>query len=713
MSRCEETSPIVRWSRRDSAAWYWPELLAPAEWAERYRWLELGESDRTGPWKNCNAPYLIGMMNLAAKGGVEQLAIKKATQLGVSEMMRNLMGCFAHQDPAPMGLLLPDKEKGREIVENKVLPFFRKNFVRHPDLRQLLSPRMHDMKKGQIALANGFILHLMWSGSPSSTASNPMKRALCDEVNKFAQWSGNDADPVSLVRNRLKTYADSLLVLVSSPTLASEGISVHFNASTDHLYFLVPCPSCGTRQRLVWEGIKIVPGAVAMEDRNAAAAQIRRSPSDCWYECVECHARWDERDKRRAVLGGKWGTVGEDEITGDGRIADAEAVDEYPAGTRLGLQLGSFYALWESCTLAHIAAGWMLARGNLTAMFDWRTGMCGEDFEEIVERVSVVDLSERANTTAYPESVLPWWTDKLIAAVDTQKDHFWLVLRAWGAGMRSRRVWHGRVESFADLDRLCFQTPWASEDKRIPARRADKVVIDSGGTRHVAAEGHEHDLADAAEYEGGLGISRTMEVYQWAMERAALGVEAIKGDARPRPGEFIRRGRGMYVTDRAKTPLTIWLLDTHHFQDELAYLMNEPVAEAREMIDPSTGEVRPATSEELEAAERLWQLNARHDPEYLRHMGNLQKVTVKDPRGNQQTLWRKKGPGVRVDYRACEGYQVAAAYRAGVHTLPTLAEWGRMRDEEIAVREQAAQAPPSPPAQFVPPRGGSFVATRD
>jgi phage terminase large subunit GpA-like protein len=682
--------PGAPWNARDRAAWYWPQPMLASEWAEKYRRLDRGAIP--GPWRNDNAPYLRGIMDLACRRGIERLTIKKAAQLGVSEGMRTLMGYWGHMDPAPMGLALPNRDKGREIVENDVMPFFKATFGRVRELQQLLSARAHDMKKGQIRLANSFILHLMWSGSPASLASNPMKRNISDEVDKFEAWSGNDADPISLIEYRMRTFPDRIHLLVSTPTVSGGPISQNFEASQTKLYFLIACPHCGTRQRLLFGeggdyGVKWTDEVRQLVKRglfDEAAAAVLQVQGACWYECCSCHGHISEQEKRSACRAGKWATVGDDHMTADGRIDDAEAIVEWPMGSWVGMHISSLYCCWESWTMAHVAAEFIRAR-TLSAKFAFRTSTLGEHWEQATETVDAKSIDTRVAEASIEEGVLPRWTARLVAVVDTQKDHFWLVIRAWGPGMRSQRVWHGRVESFEEIEQWCFKTPWRNEDPRLPAWTVDKVLIDSGGTRKFEEEA-----------EGAPLPSRVMDVYAWVLKHQAH-VTAIKGDARPEPGRYLRKGKGEYVTDKEKKPVPIWLLDVHHFHDELADMMGRHVEE----IDPATGEVGKKVP--------VWSLNTRHDPEYHQHLSNMHKVQERTGRGaDMETKWRPIRDGVRVDYRACEAYQIAGAYMTGVHLLPDMPTFMQAKEAELRHRT----APREDSRTLTTPDGRPFVAAR-
>ena len=106
-------------------AWRPPERLLPSQWAERYRRLSRSQSSRFGQWSNANAPYGVGIMDLAIRfPRIRKLAIKKAAQMGVSEFVRCLLGYFASEEPDPCLLILPDEKSGKNIFGKRILPLF-------------------------------------------------------------------------------------------------------------------------------------------------------------------------------------------------------------------------------------------------------------------------------------------------------------------------------------------------------------------------------------------------------------------------------------------------------------------------------------------------------------------------------------------------------------------------------------------------------------
>lgn len=640
-----------------------PRRLLPSEWAEQYRRLPQGQTNIPGPWLNENAPYLRGLMDLVVAPGVAEIAVQKAAQTGVSEAMRCVTGYLAHLEPDPVGWALPDRMKGRKIMKNRLIPLFEDT----PILRDLLTAQSRDLQAEEITLRNQFRLFLMWSGSASSTSSDPMRVIISDELDKFAKWTLGDASTAANLRARVRSYQErGRLVWVSTPTTRNrtDGIAQFFEESDVKLYFFVPCPRCGQWQRLLWAQVRWPD--YPERDPVKRAALVRHG--EVWYECAHCHGKIVEQEKYSMVRRGRW-------ADDEGTVIDAEAVKEWPAGTRLGVQISALYCLWEKWS--DLAARFTRAKGDFAKMYDFWTQDLGLPFEHRVLSSRPEVYSKRSTTSLLEEGLVPSWCVKLLCTIDTQADHFYAVIRAWGRGMRSARVWHGKPLSFRDLDDLCFGAGFPVEGQPHLLVQPGLVLIDSGGTKAR-----------------GETASRTMAVYQWALGRRSR-VRAIKGASHVSAANEMKPfwfGKGLLSLEtrrpgQARTaPQTrdvpLLLVNTQFCNDLLADLVARGHGPAAEGEAPG---------------EELWHLNRRDDPEYNQHLANMQKVERQTARGRIEE-WVPLSDGVRTDYRDCEVYQVAAAEMARVRLLPALPGGAEEGQEPLSPGRGAV-----PPTKKKPP----------
>ena len=712
------------WDAGERAAWLPAEAIKPSEWAERHRRLRRGPLK--GPWRNDNAPYSRGIMDIADARGIVQVNVGKAGQMGVSELLRTLMGYWAHTDPDPMGLTLPNRDKGRQIVKSDVLPLFRRTAV----LRDLIASMARHALIESISLLNGFSLDLMWSGSATSMASNPYRRVVNDEVDKFEPWTGEEPDAIAATEVRITTFGDRRLQInVSTPTTTAGTIHALLEGSTVKLYFHVPCPHCGHWQTLRWPqmrwlGRRLTNESIAaaqealkggqtgyaaggarwdyadtggLVDRLAwltdwqgrmAKAEGLRDVADLlaseretavWYQCeaAGCGGRIHNAQKAAMVRRGRWmslaGPVGD--YWGQAH-EDAEKVERWPNETRVGFHVTALHCLWIHW--GTLASEWLRSQKNPAALFFFVTNRLGEPFEFRMKRTAATVFAEKcqASRGAIAEGVVPEWAWTLLATIDTQADGFYVVIRAWGGGMRSARVWHGRVVTFDELDRLIFVQQWPVAGENFPPMTVARALIDSGGT------------ADRL-----LDASRTQQVYTWAAPRQPI-VTAIKGASRPGAGLYWPMRSPMREGGKAEaTDLRALMVDTHQANDLLSMLLVRGTPGGR---PGETAEAIAAAGGE-EGGTEAWLCNLRDDPEYNQHMAAVQKTV--DPKTRTE-LWTPRKPGTRHDYRDCEAYQVVAAYVTRVHQLPA-------EDEVVAWKRQEAAAAGRRGEKEAPPAGGT------
>jgi len=601
-------------------------------------------------------------MNIAMAAGVEMLTIMKAAQIGASEALRIVMACIAYMLGLPISLTLPNRIKGRKIIDNRVRTIFERMDV----LKLLHTPRKSDLQKEQIKLLNGFILHLMWAGSAVSMKSDPIYMQINDEVDDFPMETDRQASAIDMGFKRLATYEDGRQINLGTPTTRFGNVAQLFDDSPIKLYYYVPCPHCGAFQRLHFAQLKYKAPKKGTKSERAGAVMRNRS---AWYVCSECERAIRHGQKAAMVRDGRWSSEAGHVVGADGkRYADAEQVPVWPAGTRIGMQISRLYCLWAGGNWWNIAAEQIRSTGSRSKMFDFTTQTLGRPFEQQVQRPAASVFGGKVERAKIDEGVAPGWTQVIVATVDMQKDHFYVVMRAWGGTsiaeraelpgvtMKSQRVWHGRVETWDQLDEICLARRWEVDDPDAAAMAAALTLVDSGGTR-----------------EEGAVESRTMEAYRWGVARRAAGVRLIKGASKrkgtyrfwfsegylPSTAEERKRGR--------KVPLIFHWKET--FEDELQDLVDCGVA----------GENKDKPE--------VWLLNKRGDEEYDRQMSNVHKVVVRE-RGGYAEKWIPVQSGVRHDYHDCETYQVLAAWVMRLDMLPTVEEMHKQRAAAAAAAKE-------------------------
>lgn len=706
--------PPATWSEPERDAWRVPAAMRPSEHAEKYR--RVYRSAIPGPYRISNAPYQRGMMDIITRPGCVQAVCQKGARIGWSEVVRNLILYWAHHDPCPVGLTLPNREEGRKVSKGDVRPMF----LRTPVLRKLVGNVSRDLLIETMDLMNGSHLGLMWSGSAAATAGKLYRVVIVDEADKAEDWGGDEPDLIGRLESRIATFGDRRLLLAgSTPTTVAGKIHQMLLQTSFILHYQVPCPHCGRHQRLIWPQFKWAKaanierwqaaareaaegGRLFYEDEGyverfadaghlaariewladvrerMAKARTKGEMADVlaygrehlvWYQCIHCPGRIADQEKSAVIRKGRW-TTDEGYVTDywGKRHEDAETVERWPNETRIGLQIPTWYSLFMHW--GTIVGEFLRADRNLEKSFNWRTERGGEPFEHQVRRLTKSIFAEKVERATLEGGICPPWAWMLLATIDTQMDYFYAVVRAWGAGERSQRVWHGKLMTFDEIDHLLLATSWPVAEDAFPPMRVASALIDSGGT-----------------VDRWTNTTRTQQVYQYVIPRQGI-IRALKGANKPGPGLYWPMKNPMGSSTGGKkapaTDLRAWMVDTHKCNDLLADMIIQGVPRKDD---------RPVEPEK-------WLLNQCPDPslqgswdEYNSHMAAVHKAPDK-PGRNMVEVWKAIHSGARIDYRDCEAYQIALAQMTQIHLLPAEAELMLLKQAELEmVTEQEQRRP--------------------
>lgn len=573
-----------------------PVIDPPRQWAEKNRVLDRGAIQ--GPLRHAENPVFAALYDLILDRGIEELVFKKSVQIGYSTWLRGIIGWICHCDPDPILLVLPDETTGRKIMANDVLPLFENT----PPLAELLSDISRDKTLTRVKLVNGASLTLGWSGSPASLASDPMRVVVFDETDKYQSYTGRESDPIRLGRSRTATFEGRRLIIAgSTPTIPTGIINELFEACERRMVYHVPCPHCRHYQplefgRLKWparEGRDDAAWALAIEAERAA-----------WFECAACNEPINDSHRRRALRAGKWIE------TGDTR------------STRVGIHLWAAHSMripWY-----RIAAEFIRSKSNVSALHDFSNNWLGEVFHQQIAKPSAAVFVDK-QVSAAPPRIVPAWAGALVATVDTQKNHFAWLIRAWGSGLKSQRIDHGIATSFDELRGHLLTAKYPCEDSR-PAMSVAVLGIDSGGT---------------STDDGG---SRTWEVYRFSQSDPAR-IKPLKG--RHAFGAIDSPLRTKLITyqppDHSFRPMQLWLTTYHanHYKDRLAAEMRSD----------------------------RWLLDSRRDPDYEREMTSEHKIPKKKG-GRTYETWEKISEGARNEAWDLETMQFVMADMLHLYAMP-------------------------------------------
>lgn len=536
-----------------------PENLTVSQWAEKYRVLDTKTSAVPGPWRNEKTPYLCGIMDEFNNYETEEIIFVKPSQVGGTEAMQNMLGYVIAQDPAPAMVVYPTDMLAKSVSENRIEPMI----LSCPQLSQ----RYNKQKSEKLELQfDGMYLSLEGSNSPSKLASKAIKYLFLDEVDKYPGASGREADPISLARERTKTFHNRKIFMTSTPTLKTGHIWKAKESADIEKHYFVPCPHCGSFIELKWAQVQF-PGDESMSYADRAECAV--------YTCNECGGYINDADKVKMLLNGRWQTVKQNT-----RFA-----------SKVVYWINTLYSPFVRFSDA--AREFLFSKDDPERLQNFINSWLAEPWEDTKLKTSAELVNERQ--TQLKEFVVPDWAKILTAGVDVQENCLYWSIRAWGDNLTSQNVAHGQAFGFGDIeDIMNLEYRYESGDKVM----VQLALIDSGNN------------AD--------------EVYDFCASAAEWALPC-KGSSNPMLSHY-KISRVNKATSRAYG-MNLIIVDTGKYKDMIAGRMRRPNGRGswmvyngcdREYAEQVTSEHKVLVKSSASKRREEWVLKSSHaDNHYL------------------------------------------------------------------------------------------------
>lgn len=498
----------VDWLPKERTAWKPPERLTVSEWADRYRILDTKGSAFPGKWKTDRTPYLREVMDQYNNPEIEEIVFCCASQVGKTETLLNIQGYIIDQDPNPALIVYPTIDLAEFASENRLQPMI--NLA--PTLLEKYDKKSSDRLELQFV---GMYLVLSGANSPASLASRPVRYVLLDEVDKYPAHSAKEADPISLAKERTKTFYNKKIFMCSTPTIELGPIWQQYETSDLQKQYFVPCPHCGHFQTFKMANIKW-PKELHNDPQRVRDA--------AFYVCEECGAIIEDRYKAEMLRNGEWRALKQS----TGRVR------------KVGYQLNSIYSPW--LTFGDVATQFLDSKDFPEKLRNFVNSWLGEPWRD---KASVMNSDiVLAKQWRHPRGQVPKDALMITGGVDVQMDHFWWEIRAWGERITSWLVDYGRAETWNELEEILIN-------------RRYKNAID------------QEYLVSLACIDSGF---RTDEVYEFCARFADV-CKPVKGSSKRLTAPFTVSN----IDKSGWSGLKLWVVDTHYFKDFISgRLQKEP-----------------------------------------------------------------------------------------------------------------------------------------
>jgi phage terminase large subunit GpA-like protein len=229
------------------------------------------------------------MMDTILRHDVEQVTIQSSAQMSKTEVILNTIGYYISYEPAPMMIVQPTFSMAEAFVKDRVNPMIRDN--------PMMSAKVRDARardSGNTLYHKTFPeghLTIATSQSPSQLAGRVIRLVLADEIDRYPASSGDEGDPISLMKKRQNSFTNRKLICTSTPTIKNYSRIEKEYLSSDQRRFMIPCPHCKMFQEFKFERLKY-------EEADPKTTTH--------YLCAHCEKGLDEPDKLKMMDRGRW-----------------------------------------------------------------------------------------------------------------------------------------------------------------------------------------------------------------------------------------------------------------------------------------------------------------------------------------------------------------------------------------------------------------------
>lgn len=424
-----------------------PPKLTIDTWADSCRILSSKTSAEPGRWKTDRVPFQREVMKAISDKKTYKIVMMYGAQLSKTEILLNVFGYYADYDPAPIMYLLPTKDLAEDFSSTRLDDMIQST----PQLKNKILNKVDGRDtKLQKEFVGGYIT-LVGSNSAAELSSRPLRILLADEVDRFKSDVGGEGDPLNLAIERTKTFWNKKIVITSTPTIKGDSrVEKEYENSTKEEFY-IPCPKCGSFQKLEWRNIIFEPVG---------------------HKCSDCLEISSEHEWKRNMIHGIW--------------QPQEEVDDWSVR---GFHISELYSPFS--TWSEIIKKFKAAKGNMQMMKVFTNTCLGQTWEEKVEKIDFLDVSKRKEeyTAEIPDQV-----QVLTAGVDVQDDRLEIEVVGWGLGEESWGIYYkqfigspGQNDVWEQLDRfLETEFEYANGEKI----RILCTCIDTGG--HYTQEAYQY-----------------------------------------------------------------------------------------------------------------------------------------------------------------------------------------------------------------------------
>lgn len=439
------------------------EKLSTWQWADKHIFLPPSASPKAGNYDSSFTPFVRPVMDAWDDPKITRIVLMWAAQS--SKTMTEIICLLSNtaNDPKNQIFLMPSEPMAKSLSDTRYRPI-----VEHtPEVRQYKPADRHLWSKLEMQYTT-HVINFIGGNSPAALASRSAGDLVLDEIDKLKKQLGEEADPISLLIERMKWFPNGTAMLSSTPTTEKGAIWIWYCKGTMEQYN-VPCPHCRELFYPKWSDV-IFPKT----GDDGEELSFEKRGELAFIQCPNCGGEILERHKTKMLKladeknpgGARWIATNPN---APGNIRSFHYTEILSPISRL-----------SSLVVKYLEAKKLAKLGNSSELQNFINSSLAEIWKE--------ELGLQRKTEAldplvgdFKEYQLPEGAKGIVAGVDTQGANFYYVIRAFGDYNESWLLTYGMADSFDDLEKIILDARFYKDSgESLPV---EKIFIDSGGNR--------------------------------------------------------------------------------------------------------------------------------------------------------------------------------------------------------------------------------------
>lgn len=450
-----------------------------------------------------NSPWLAEPMYALCDSKIREVTTMFAAQGGKNLMSEGFIAYTILHAPGNILFYGQTDEDAEMFATSKAL-----KRAREIDALRYVWPDTKSAKKNNQVHLGHLVLEFL-GASKSNIEGKTAPYIICDEKH-LSQWKGLS----EIVKERCSAFWDSKVLNISTAGEEGSEIDLDFKRGSMEDWHL-GCPACHRLVKLVWsdESKTIIWSA-----KDEAGEKLMHPAKGTWnfrevrkntrFKCPHPDCNCEEKDsfslKKEMNLLGAY-------------IAENATAPEEHRSFHVA-QMAYPWKQWEELAENWIRASERAKTGDLAALKSFVIRCMGHTWEKRVSNTSTAHITGDYMIVGLERFI---WEDEKerFATVDVQERggrHFWVVVRAWAAGGRSRLVNAYRCESWDEVEQRINENMIKPKRVGVDSRHATEEVKEV-----CAKNGWIFMVADAGDKEyptrtpSGIVVRRPYKRMSW------------------------------------------------------------------------------------------------------------------------------------------------------------------------------------------------------